>query len=130
MARTNDRDRTADMPAVRFTPLKLSGSAYQLAFKFNALCEAEKLTGENLLQGLGRLINGGMTAAQYRAVLYASLRMAHPKLTLEDAGDLIESAFADGTISDIREALLTTHYVSFEKTVPPVADPPAENSGA
>jgi hypothetical protein len=129
MAKKSVAGTPAD-PTVQFTPVVIAGQTYQLAYKFNALAEAERLTGCNLLQGMGGLILGGMTALQFRAMLYAGLQKAYPETTLEQAGDLIEAAMKDGTVNDIKEALLTSYGVSFEKTDPPKADPAAENTGA
>jgi hypothetical protein len=121
---------TAAMPAVKFTPVKIGGETYDLAFKLNALAEAEKIIGLNLLEGIGAIIAGGMNASQFRALLYAGLQKAHSEITLEGAGDLLDVAMIEGTAGDIREALLTSYGVSFTKTVPPEADPPAENRGS
>lgn len=129
------------MPAVNFVPVVIGGKSYDLAFKFNAISEAEKLTGLNLLGGMKAAIVGDMSASQFRALLYAALQKAHgptrddkgkliPGITLEEAGNLLEIAMAEGAAGGIHEALLTSYGVSFEKTVPPEADPQAENSGA
>jgi len=118
-------------PAVEFTPVTIDGREYSLSFSFNGLIEAERETKENLLQGVGKIILGGMTAAQYRGVFYASLRTAHPDITLDQAGAILQVAFLAMDLERIREALLTTYHVSFKKTEdPPAADPPAENSGS
>lgn len=118
------------MPGVKFVPVTIGGQVYELAYNFNGLAEAEKITGANLLQGMGMVINGGISASELRGVLFAALRKAQPELTLQDAGNLIEVAIDEGGIGDIREALLTAYRVSFEKTDPPKAGPAAgtENS--
>jgi len=58
---------TKDDPTVPFVTLALKGTDYKLAYSFNALALAE------------------------RAMLWASLLKAQPKMTLEDAGDLLSS---------------------------------------
>lgn len=71
---------------VRFINLELGGQEYSLIFDFNAIARAEKETGLNLLEAFNP---EGMTATQFRAMLYASLLKAHPDITLEAAGDLV-----------------------------------------
>jgi hypothetical protein len=128
-------EKTAAMPAVKFVPVTIGGQSYALAFKLNAIAEAERITGLDLLGGVNALIKGGMSFSQFRALLYAGLQKAHgpgskgPKdagVTLERAGDLLEIAIEEGTAEDVREALMTSYGVSFERTIPPAADPPAE----
>src|SRR5260370_20780777 len=88
-----------------FAKLEIDGKTYQLAYDFNAIAEAERVAGCNLLHGVASLLLHDMTAGQVRGLLYAALRQAHPKMTIEDAGAL---ATID-TIPDIREALLKAY---------------------
>lgn len=59
---------------------------YTLQFDFNALCDAEEVAGCNLM----RAVIGGaeFTATKARALLFAFLKTAHPKVTLAEAGEL------------------------------------------
>lgn len=72
----------------KYVDLELDGRPYRLALDFNAMVEAEKASGENLLQGAFRL-GPGASAAQVRGLLYALLKPWNPKVTLADAGELL-----------------------------------------
>jgi len=119
----------AAMPPTQFTQVKIGGETYRLAYSFNGLAEAEAITGCNLLQGMREVIVGGLTAANFRGILYAALRKAQPGITLAGAGDLLETAFRDGETLEVQKALLATYGISFEQTDPSVAAPQAEHSG-
>lgn len=77
---------TAADPTVRFTPLTLNGQTYQLAYDFEAIAQAEELTGLSLLVGVNWSQIG---VRQIRAMLYASLLKAQPKITLDDLTPLL-----------------------------------------
>jgi hypothetical protein len=79
---------TKDDPTVPFVTLALKGTDYKLAYSFNALALAERATGLNMFRGLDLQ---ALNALQLRAMLWASLLKAQPKMTLEDAGDLLSS---------------------------------------
>lgn len=99
---------TAD-PTMEFVTLKLKGHSYKLIYSFNALAEAESLTGLNMFQGLDL---NAITAQQLRAMLWAALSVAHPQMTIEDAGNLltgpIECAKALKAVSDAWMASMPT----------------------
>ena len=116
-------------PAVQFTPVWIAGKPFRLAFSFNGLIAAERELGENLLSGIAKIILGGMSATQYRSVLYAALKLGHPEIDIEGVGRILEAAFLAQELGAIQEALLKCYGISFQKTeVPPEADPPAEKS--
>lgn len=119
-------------PATQFTPVEIGGNTYQLSYSFNGLARAEALLGPgaNCLEGLRELIIYQPSATGYRAILFAALHSAHPELTPDDAGNLVEIAMNEGTLMDLREKLLIAHGISFAKTDPSEAAPPAENSGS
>lgn len=73
--------RTAADPTVHFAELKLGRKTYQLAFDFDAIARAEKMTGMSLLAGV-EWANVGVE--RVRAMLFASAQMAHPQVTLEE----------------------------------------------
>ena len=74
-------------PTITFVPLIIDGQKYSMCFSFNAFAEAESTTGCNLLKGIESFEN--LTATQLRGLCYASLTVAHPDITLEEAGKLI-----------------------------------------
>jgi hypothetical protein len=108
---------TAADPTVEYVPIELSGSTWKLAYDFNAIAEAESITGCNLLQGVGGVLLHTMTATQFRGLFYAALRRAHPEITIHQAGLLMTIE----NMADIREALLKAYGVSMPERQ---ADPP------
>lgn len=60
---------------------------FRLTFDFNELCDAETVTGFNLLSPLKNL--AAMSAGQMRGIAFSLLKTAHPKITLKEAGDLL-----------------------------------------
>ncbi|HXI88453.1 MAG TPA: hypothetical protein VNH18_14675 [Bryobacteraceae bacterium] len=60
---------------------------YKLTYDFNAICDAEAVTGCNLLQAQIRLKN--LSATEVRGLLYACLKPAYPAVLLSEAGDLL-----------------------------------------
>jgi len=112
-------------PTIQFATLTLDGQEYKLAYSFNAIAEAENRAGCNLLSGLQDLRD--LNAQQLRGLLYAALSVAHPKITVEEAGDMIRLT----TITTITDALAAAYILSLpekKKSDPPEADPPAESA--
>lgn len=101
----------ADDPTVRYTPLELNGVTYRLAFDFNALARAEAVAGINLLQGLNLTI---ANAQQFRAVLWAALLKAQPKMTIDEAGALLQP----GAFEAISQALMESFTASMPDRSP------------
>lgn len=66
-------------------PLVISGTTYQLCFDFNAVATVEAETGINLFTA----DQTKFSPVTFRAMFYASLVKAHPEMTLEQAGSLI-----------------------------------------
>lgn len=110
---------TSADPLVQFEKLEIDGQTYHLAYDFNAIAEAEKLVGCNLLEGIAAILMHGMTAEQFRGLFYAALRKARPKMTLEQAGSLVRI----DTMPDIREALLRAYNASLPEAKK-ILDPP------
>src|ERR1051326_7518669 len=108
MAKKKTVANTANDPTVEFVEIQLQGKTWKLAYDFNAIAEAEKLTGCNLLQGVSGVLYTTMTAQQLRALLYAAMCKAHPKVTLEEVGTLIPIL----SMADIQRALLKTWGIS------------------
>src|SRR5579872_7172332 len=96
-------------PIVEFVTLEIDGEVYSLGgLDFNAIADAELVAKCNLLLGIAGMLTNGMTAQQTRGLLYASLRRAHPKITLQDAGNLVRV----DTLPDINDALLRAYNAS------------------
>jgi hypothetical protein len=78
--------KTVSNPTTPRVPLDIDGKpTLYLCYSFNAIAQAESLTGLNLLAGL----TSRLSASQLRALLYAAALTHQPKLTLEEAGDYI-----------------------------------------
>ena len=69
---------TAADPTVRYVPLKLGGTTYQLCFDFDAIAKAEAMTGMSLLFGVDWSKVG---VVRLRAMLCACMLKAHPDMT-------------------------------------------------
>jgi hypothetical protein len=111
-------------PLVQFATLTIEGEQqYRLAFDFNAIAEAETAAGCNLLSGLQNLSD--LTAMQLRGLLYAALRKAQPRLTIQAAGALIRL----DTLAPITLALAEAYALSMpkKKADPIEADPAASD---
>lgn len=67
-------------PTVRFVPLKLGGTTYQLCFDFDAIAKAEEMTGMNLLFGVDW---SKVNVVRTRAMLVACMLKAQPDITPE-----------------------------------------------
>lgn len=110
---------TASDPLVKFWPLELDGKTYKLSYDFNAIAEAEKLAGCNLLMGMGAMLISYTTAQQMRGLLYAAVRKAHPKMTIEECGQLIRI----DTIADIKDAIVHAYNESLPEANKIISDP-------
>lgn len=114
---------TALDPTIQFAKLEIDGKAYKLAYSFNAIALAETAAGCNLLGGLENL--GALTALQFRGLLYAALSVAQPKMTIEEAGNLIRL----DTKGAIANALAEAYQFSMPED-PPQAEAPGESAAA
>jgi hypothetical protein len=79
----------SDDPTIEFVEITLSGKICKLCWDFNSLAIAEQETKTNLLDGIFHGLTGGATCTQIRALLYAAMLKAQPKVTLEEVGSLI-----------------------------------------
>lgn len=124
MGRRNVSGTVAD-PTIRFSKLEIAGQSYRLAYSFNAVAEAEHVAKCNLLEGLENL--EGLTALQFRGLLYAALSVAHPDITIEQAGCLV--GVDTETRLMIGRALAEAYKLSMpdRKADPPAASAPAES---
>ena len=97
MARKSVAGTAAD-PVIEFVELKVASveggpvETYRLCYDLNSIADVEiEVPGCNLLQGMGRVFMHGANTAQYRGLLYAGLRLAHPKMTLREAGRILQN---------------------------------------
>ena len=73
------RDKAPVTGAVqKAAPLEIDGQTYQLVYDFNAIAEAERLCGANLLYGITAVFLNALTASQLRGLLYAALQSVQP----------------------------------------------------
>ena len=87
---------TALDPTIEFASLVLEDipseyddGVWRLVWNHNNIAWAERQTGQNFLFGFTGLLNNTANFSDYRCMLFACLRMAHPKITVEVAGGLI-----------------------------------------
>ncbi len=69
--------------------IEAGGKTYTLKFSTNAICEAEAVSGG---RSFGHLCDG-IAAVDFRAMralLWAGLKQAHPEMTLDLAGNLLD----------------------------------------
>lgn len=85
---------------------------YVLEYDFNFLCDAEVISGCNLMQAIA---GGQITAGQTRGMLYAFLKKANPDLLLSDAGALLSRDLA-GTLKAITDVLDTARASDEEES--------------
>lgn len=116
---------TVDDPTIEFVSIEIDGRQWNLCYDFNAIAIAEKLAECNLLQGIAGVVLHSMTASQLRGLFYAALLKAHPKITIDEAGSLINI----NSMPDIREALMKSYGVSMpeKKPDPSEAEQPAQS---
>ena len=120
--------KTPADPIVEYVPLEIDGETYRLAYDFNAIAEAENLINVaipdpryqvNLLQGIARVLLGAPTANQLLGLLYAALRMAHPKMTMAQVAALIRI----DTTEDVVNGLVRAYNASCPEEKKILADP-------
>ena len=73
-------------------PEKGDPETFRLRFTWNAAAEFEAAAGKTITETLLHLETELFSARTLRAMLWAGLREFHPKVTLEDAGRLIDRA--------------------------------------
>jgi hypothetical protein len=99
-------ENIAQKLGARNVELKLDGRNFPIVITTNVIIEAEQVSGENLLTGTGSMFKPSATVV--RAILWAALRRAGAKYSLDDVGDLINPA----NIVQINEAILTAWAAS------------------
>lgn len=84
--------------------LEIDGVKFELLYDYNAIADAEILTGNtcNLLHGL--VAPSSISALQLRGLLLASLKPRQPGLTMAEAGKLIRLDTIHSILRAIGEA--------------------------
>lgn len=113
-------------PVVEFATLEIDGKVYRLSYDFNAIAEAEQEAKCNLLHGIAMLAMHGLNAAQYRGLLYAGLRMAHPRITIRDAGRMLHDP---DNLPVVRKALIEAWNLSMPEEKKIAEDPTGGEGG-
>lgn len=115
---------TTKDPTLQFTELKLGNKTYQLIFDFDAIAQAERITGMPLLFWVDL---NSVTVERTRAMLYASALKAHPGVTLEEFTPFLRLKYAQR----IQEALVKAWRDSTpeeELENPPMPEPAPANA--
>jgi hypothetical protein len=73
-------------PVLPKVPITLGGKERHLIYDFNALAVAEQMTGMNLFTSFDFT---NLSASRFRAMLFASLLVDSPDITLEECGQFI-----------------------------------------
>jgi|ERR1035441_6529830 hypothetical protein len=104
---------SASDPLIQYSHLTVDGKEYSLAFSFNSIAEAERIASCNLLAGATCVWNNlgdadKQGALMLRGLLYAALSVAHPGITLQEAGKLIRIENITDIVTALREAYLAS----------------------
>lgn len=86
-------------------PLRIGDRVYTLRCGNNALAELEEAIGVPVPQLWQRWSDGVVGIRELRAMLWAFARGAHRKLTLEDAGNLLDEAGTEPVTAALLKAL-------------------------
>jgi hypothetical protein len=73
-------------PALPRVPVTIDGETYHLEYNFNSIAIAEEHTGLNLFNSFDFR---GLSVVKFRAMLWSSLLVDRPEITIEEAGDLV-----------------------------------------
>jgi hypothetical protein len=96
------------MPAVNptkpFTLLTIAGTIYSLLFDFESVAKAEELLDRSLLTGLRQRDINSPSITMVRAMLYACLRVHHPRLTFDEVKVLVDRKNIVGVWHKVLEA--------------------------
>jgi hypothetical protein len=100
-------------------PLTIDGTTYFLAWDFNALAQADEMTGENLLQSLEF---ENISAKRLRTLLFLSLLKFQPEMTVEKAGGL----GCPSNSAQVMKAIVEAYTGSMPEAEPGEKSPNAE----
>ncbi len=76
-------------PTAPTVALTIDGETYKLFFSLDVIAEAEEITDKPLITGLNRKDFQSPRVSLIRALFWASLRVHHPEVTLEQVKALI-----------------------------------------
>jgi hypothetical protein len=76
-------------PTQQTDSLVIDGETYVLFFDFEAIADAEELTGLPLISGLTKKDVNSPRISFVRALLYACIRPHQPKVTYEEAAAMV-----------------------------------------
>lgn len=96
-------------PTLPNVELVMKGKTYRLVYDFNAVVQAEKVAGANLLFA----ITGNIDATGLRGLLWAALLKTEPKITLDQVGAMI----APENLAVIHNAIVTAWFGSVKDDV-------------
>jgi len=91
--------------------LEVEGRTYALVYDQNAICELEGQLNEPFFNCAERWAKDAWAFREIRAILWAGLRRHHPKVSLEQCGDMM------GIVSPrpLMEAILPAFVKAFPK---------------
>lgn len=81
--------------------VSIPGTGHVLRFTNNSLCEVEDALGINLPQVFAQMNGGAPSLRLLRALVWGGLRHDKPKLTLAEAGDVIDAAGGLAVMGDL-----------------------------
>lgn len=82
------------------TSIEIGGTLYTLKLSTNALCEVEDATGRSI-----STLNYVGSLRDIRALFWGALRGAHPKVTLADAGKMMDVAGVKAVSAAVGKAI-------------------------
>jgi hypothetical protein len=86
----------------------VNGTEYTLRLTNNVRCELDKMLGEGLLAVLSRWAEAKWTDTELRTIFWGALKTRHPRITPQEAGDLIDEAGSAAVAGAISEAFMAS----------------------
>jgi hypothetical protein len=81
---------------------------FTLRLTNNVRCELEKMLGDGIPAILSRWSEGKWTDTELRAMFWGALKTRHQRVSLQEAGELIDEAGAAVVVGAIAEAYLAS----------------------
>lgn len=103
---------------------------YRLVLDMNALCELEELKNEPWGVTFERMgsTQSGLRMTDLRSILWAALRARHPSITVEGAGNILQTAGPESVLEAVTEALRRARPAA-EEGGPSAGNPPSPREG-
>lgn len=110
-----------------------TAKTYILRFSANALCDLEEITGKSIMNIMADVKDPEkMSMTTVRAMIYAGLKEHHPKITLQDAGNIVQDLTMLGAYLKVAEAAKAA-FPDVEEDPPqpvgPLKEPPPAGTG-